>query len=163
MPQVSMSQGTFENLEEQINEHKDKFVSFTKTGMNTGIIVTKDVTIDFMYNPMTQFLQFNIGAKHSLAAKIAGDNVIAQHVIAVLHDLPQVAAKPLVKEPFILKTSGIDGDAGDWTEAGDGTTYPEVGEVAPNPVAEVTDGIVVKTPKPATEVTNGGTSSEQVS
>lgn len=27
--------------------------------------------------------------------------------------------------PFPLKSSGIDGDAGDWTQVGDGTGYPE--------------------------------------
>jgi hypothetical protein len=165
MPQVSMSQLTFDNLEEQIGQHPDQFKSFTKTSGNTGVIVTKDVTVDFLYNPLTQFLQFTIGAKHSLAARIAGDNIISDHIIATIHSLPPVYTK-VATAPAYIKSSGIDGDSGDWTAAGDGTGYPETGEVPANPVEEVITGkptIVVKTPTPATEVANVGTGSEQVS
>lgn len=162
MGQVSMSQTTFDNLEEQVSQHPDQFKSFTKTSGNTGIIETKDVTIDYTYNPMAQFLLFTIGAKHSLAAKIAGDNVISEHIIATIHNLPPVTPKV----PALAKSSGIDGDAGAWTDTGDGLKYPEVGAVPVDPVDEgITNKptIVVKTPTPVTEVTNGGTSSEQVS
>lgn len=79
-------------------EHSDKIVTFQKTGDYTGVITTHDVTVDYQYDPLRGQLNFNIGAKHSLAAKIAGDNVITNHITAVIHSLEFPAPLP-TKEP----------------------------------------------------------------
>jgi hypothetical protein len=86
MGQVHLNPTQFSNLEEAAKASK-QIGSFTETSENTGVIVTHDVTIDYTYDVTKQILTFNIGAKHSLAAKIAGDNVIENHITALLFNL----------------------------------------------------------------------------
>jgi hypothetical protein len=133
MGYVSLSTDQFTTLEQAcVNEAKNphgKIKSITTTSSNTGVIVTPNVTVDYTYDPLKQVLNFNIGQKHSLAAHIAGDNVITNHLVSVLHNLEFPSAPQ-------KKSSGIDGDAGDWTAKGDGTAYP-VEPVVTTPVVPI--------------------------
>lgn len=114
MPYVILTPDQFEVLE-QACEKSDKIGKLTTTGTNTGVIDTHDVTIDYTYDPLRQTLNFNIGAKHSLAARVAGDNVIANHIVALIHGLeypsvsvkviPPVATEPPVTEPIAAATA----------------------------------------------------------
>ena len=93
-------------------EHSDKIVSYQKTGDYTGVITTHDVTVDYTYDPLKGQLNFNIGAKHSLAAKIAGDGIISNHITAIIHSLeypvPLEASPenptPIITEPAVPST-----------------------------------------------------------
>ena len=102
MGYVVLTPQQFAGLEEATKSCK-QINSFTSTGDYTGVVETHDVTIDYQYDPLKQVLNFNIGAKHSLAAKIAGDNVISNHIVALIHGLnfPPVSEPELepVQEP----------------------------------------------------------------
>jgi hypothetical protein len=86
MAYVVISPDQFRYLEDALHSNKT-VTDFQETGNYTGIITTHDVTIDYTYDPLKQMLNFNLGAKHSLAAKIAGDNVIDNHIVALIHGL----------------------------------------------------------------------------
>ena len=112
MAYVVISPDQFRYLEDACKSNKT-ITDFQETGNYTGVITTHDVTIDYTYDPLKQMLNFNIGAKHSLAAKIAGDNVIGNHIVALIHGLTYPIPVP------VTKSSGIDGvEALDWTQAG---------------------------------------------
>jgi hypothetical protein len=110
MGYVALSPQQFTGLEEAAKTNK-QIESVTITGDYTGIVVTHDVTIDYTYDPLKQILSFNIGAKHSLAAKIAGDNVISNHIVALIHGLnfPTPAPAPTEEPaPNPVPTAPID-------------------------------------------------------
>lgn len=95
MGRFIMAPDKFKSLEADA-AHSDKIKSFKPTGEYTGVIETGDVTIDYNYNPSTSTLGFNIGAKHSLAAHMASDNIIEQHITKVLFTL-ESAPDPVAK------------------------------------------------------------------
>lgn len=86
MGRFILSPDKFNTLEEDA-QHCQAIHSLKKTGDYSGIITTDDVTLDFNYDLGTQTLNFNIGKKHSLAAHIAGDNVIERHITDMLFNL----------------------------------------------------------------------------
>lgn len=131
-----MSPNQFEVLEEAAKK-SNEIKSFQETGANTGVITTKDVTVDFTYDPLRQILNYNIGAKHSLAAKIAGDNMIANHITALIHNF-EYLPKPEPVGPVVIEQENKKEDQPVQEES--------------KPVSEVQTtlppGIVVKKPIP---------------
>lgn len=97
---VSLNPLQYSNLEEAL-QNSHAIVDFEATSPTTGVIETKDVTIDYAYDTTRQVLNFTLGAKHSLAAKIAGDNVIVQHITELIFNMPGLnkAAPVLAPEP----------------------------------------------------------------
>lgn len=104
MGQVHINPLQFDNLEKAAQKAADKIKSYEQTSPTTGVIVTSDVTIDYTYDPLRQVLFFNIGAKHSLAARIAGDNIIDNHITALIFNLEGLNAPvEIVQDEPILE------------------------------------------------------------
>ena|ERR1700748_109783 len=105
-------------LDQAVKDHNKEIISYSKTSDVSGVITTKDVTIDYNYDPTYERLSFNVGAKHSLAAKIAPAQIIEQHIIQVVHTLEPVAHPDFVEAAPVttvtgeqLKPSGEDQNA----------------------------------------------------
>jgi len=131
MGRFIMSPEKFKSLEADA-KHSDKIKKLTTTGDFTGVIDTHDVTIDYNYNPGTQTLNFNVGAKHSLAAKMASDNIIEQHIIQVLFNLE--SAPPAPSPTLGQGTSGSIAPRNTITNTPIKPTVPT--PVKPNPVTQ---------------------------
>lgn len=144
MGRFIMSPEQFKTLEAdaQLQSNSKKIVSFTKTGDFTGVVETHDVTVDFNYDPTYQALNFTVGKKHSLAAKMASDNVIERHITEVLFELEKA---PVVEQPK---------DTGTWVDDGQGLQYPEGTDnvhsgLETDPKPKVVGGLTVKPTIPA--------------
>ena len=91
---VMMNKAQFEDLESKAKSSK-KITKFVSTGDVTGMVVTDDVTFDFYYDATAGKLNLNIGARHSLAAHLASDNIIGRYLTAFIYNMePAVVPTP---------------------------------------------------------------------
>lgn len=58
-----------------------------------GTIETDDVLVDYFYNAQEGRLNFAVSKRKSLAAFIAGDNVVGTYLMEILSELPNPPAK----------------------------------------------------------------------
>ena len=65
-----------------------EITEWKKSDEYNGSITTKDVTISYQYDPTYQRLNFEIGARHSLAAHMASDNIIGDHITKLISNIP---------------------------------------------------------------------------
>jgi hypothetical protein len=97
MGRVNLSSAQFYDLENKA-AHSKYIKSFKKTGDFTGDIDTQDVAVSYVYNSATEVLNFEIGHRHSLAAKAAPAQVIENHIAQTLHELEPAPVIPEVQE-----------------------------------------------------------------
>ncbi len=152
-----MTLGQFLFLKQEATKNEG-VTSIAETDATDGSINTHDVMVSYHYDGVA--LQFNVVKKYTLAAKIASDSFIEKHVDSIIADVLATATKSVVEQvaivqpnpnPVLWKSSGIDGDAGDWTATGqDSTGFPTgtiaptgvtVAPVPPENVAAVTEGV----------------------
>lgn len=60
---------------------------------NIGTIETDDVIVDYFYNAAEGRLNFSVSKRKSLAAYIAGDNIVGTYLMEILSELPNPPAK----------------------------------------------------------------------
>src|ERR1700743_5952 len=99
---LAISRAEFADLEAKLNQavkdHNHEIKSYQPTSDVSGMLITKDVALDFNYDPTFQRLSVAIGKKFSLAAKIAPHQVIESHILEVIHNL----------EPAVIEVSESD-------------------------------------------------------
>lgn len=135
----SLSREKFETLEADAR-HADVIKDFTENedGLS-GSITTHDVTISYNYDPQRQELNFEVGARHSLAAHMASDNIIYNHIVKVLSNLVSAPAVP-DKSPLINTGSIAETDktqAINTTDVGTGTVGVQTPKVPEAPVKTI--------------------------
>lgn len=83
---VSMSPSDFHDLEAKAKAASN-IVSVKTTSDNSGLMETSDVSFEYFYDYSKQLLFLTIGKRHSLAAKMATDNIIFRHLADVISTL----------------------------------------------------------------------------
>jgi hypothetical protein len=102
---VYITQADFKDLEAKAKA-SDKFTKFQMDEFGNGTADTSDVSFSFHYDSSAEKLYLQVGHKHSLAAKLAGDNVIYQHLAETIHNLEPLADNvPVVPEHEVITDS----------------------------------------------------------
>lgn len=182
MPYFLITPDRYKTLEADAIASK-QIKSWQHDSDTSGSIETPDVTISYQYDPNSNRLTYEVGARHSLAAHMASDNIIANHITKMLSSIPlsteEVKARsavasiaivpppageivnkdgvfvnPLtIEEQALLKSSGQDGDVGDWTKTqGEGITDNTSASASASELStevKEVNGIKIKAPIPA--------------
>lgn len=99
MPYLLVTPERFKTLEADAKASGDVKNWVQNTDGLSGQITTADVTLSYQYDPTTNKLIYEVGARHSLAAHMASDNVIANHITKMLSTIPAVTPHPIAIIP----------------------------------------------------------------
>lgn len=86
MFQVKLNPDTFACLKDKLSKRNDVEISFGQDNPNYGVIKTKSVQSEVIYNPETETLTFQNEHKHGLA-ELASEDTIENHVLSLMNDL----------------------------------------------------------------------------
>jgi hypothetical protein len=100
---LSISRADFADLEGKLNkavaDHNNQIKNYTATSDTSGVITTRDVTVEYSFDPNAERLTVAVGKRHSLAAKIAPLQVIETHIIELIHNLEPADKPEIEPEP----------------------------------------------------------------
>lgn len=109
--QVAMSQDSFKTFEARVRQAIDQphseILEIHTTTENQFLITTVDAVAELVYNPGSIMLSIQVVRTTSLAATIAPPQVLENHIMALLFNLPAVGAGGGLREEIAKDKEAI--------------------------------------------------------